>query len=141
MIALLIRREYIINALYKAAWLTPFLAPLRARDIFAKIYEFGGVHSGAACSSVIWFCLLTSFLSQQIFTGKMKIVDLGLIIFTYALLILLLALVITALPRIRFKFHNTFENVHRWAGWLSLLRIGSTELPSLTHQSTSYESY
>jgi len=86
--------------------------------MLAKIYEYGGVHSGAAVSSVVWFSLLTAFLTQQFIVGNLW--DAGLINFTYVLLSLLLAIVISAYPSFRTKSHNTFENIHRWAGWFSL---------------------
>lgn len=38
----------------------------------------------------------------------------------YVLVLLLSMIVVTAYPIFRFKSHNTFEAVHRWAGWLSL---------------------
>ena len=118
MVALLIRQDYVVNALFKLTWLLPLSAPLRLRRIFAKIYEYGGVHSGCAVSSVIWFILLTGFLTNEIAQHHLKTPE--LLTFTYLLLVLLLALCITAYPTLRFKSHNTFENTHRWAGWFSL---------------------
>jgi hypothetical protein len=118
MVALLIRQDYIVNACFKMTWLVPLSAPLRLRRILAKVYEYGGVHSGAAFSSVVWFSLLTAFLTQQFARGALR--DPAIMTFTYILLCLLLALVITAYPRFRFSSHNTFENVHRWGGWFSL---------------------
>jgi hypothetical protein len=47
--------------------------------------------------------------------------DAAIMTFTYILLTLLLGIVITAYPGARFASHNTFENVHRWAGWASIL--------------------
>lgn len=118
MVALLIRQDYVVNACFKLAWIVPLSAPLRLRRILAKVYEYGGVHSGAAFSSVVWFCLLTGFLTREFVSNQIR--DAGLMTFSYALLVLLLALVITAYPRFRFASHNTFESVHRWAGWFSL---------------------
>jgi hypothetical protein len=119
MVALLIRQDYVVNALYKMTWLVPLSAPLRLRRILAKVYENGGVHSGAAVSSVIWFSLLTGFLTDQFVKGG-ALRDPAIMTFTYVLLCLLIALVVTAYPRFRFSSHNTFENVHRWGGWFSL---------------------
>jgi hypothetical protein len=118
MVAVLIRQDYIVNACFKLTWLFPPSAPLRLRRMLAKVYEYGGVHSGAAFSSVIWFCLLTGFLTREFVINQVR--DAGLMTFTYILLALLLSLVITAYPRFRFISHNTFESVHRWAGWFSL---------------------
>jgi hypothetical protein len=118
MVALLIRQDYVVNTLFKLTWLIPLSAPLRLRRILAKVYEYGGVHSGCAVSSVVWFILLTSFLTHEVALHHLS--SPSLLTFTYILLALLLALSITAYPALRFKSHNTFENTHRWAGWLSL---------------------
>lgn len=118
MVALLIRQDYVVNACFKFTWIVPLSAPLRLRRMLAKVYEYGGVHSGAAFSSVVWFCLLTGFLTREYAHNQLR--DIPLMTFSYTLLVLLLALVITAHPRFRFMSHNTFENVHRWAGWFSL---------------------
>jgi hypothetical protein len=36
------------------------------------------------------------------------------------LAMLLLSIVVTAIPQMRRRYHNTFENVHRWAGWFGI---------------------
>lgn len=118
MVAVLIRQDYIVNLLYKMTWLVPLSAPLKLRCIFGKVYELGGVHSGCAVSSLIWFALLSGFLFKQFAINAL--VDIPLLVFTSILLSLLLSLVITAYPTIRAMTHNTFEYVHRWAGWFSL---------------------
>ena len=118
MVAVLIRQDYIINACFKLTWIVPLSAPLRLRRVLAKVYEYGGVHSGAAFASVVWFCLLTGFLTREFAINQVR--DADLLTFSYVLLALLLSLVITAYPSLRFMSHNTFENVHRWAGWFSL---------------------
>ncbi|TVY75746.1 Adenylate-forming reductase [Lachnellula suecica] len=120
LVALLIRQDYIVNLCYKATWIVPLWAPLRVRRMLAKVYEYGGVHSGAAVSSVLWFILLTSFLTNEFAAGHVAPDPAAIGAFSYALLLLLLALCITAYPKFRFGSHNTFEQVHRWAGWFSL---------------------
>ena len=134
MVALLIRQDYVVNACFKAAWLVPLSAPLRLRRVIAKVYEYGGVHSGAAFSSVIWFSLLTGYITQQCANGALQ--DPAVMTFTYILLCLLLALVITAYPRFRFSSHNTFEIVHRWGGWFSLALFW-VELVLFAHSQTT----
>jgi hypothetical protein len=119
MVALLVRQDYVVNFLFKICWCVPLSAPLRLRRLLAKVYEYGGVHSGAAVSSVIWFAALTAFLTKEFVCAQLR--DVPIMTFTYVLLGLLAVIVITAYPRFRFMSHNTFENVHRWAGWSSLL--------------------
>jgi len=38
----------------------------------------------------------------------------------YVLLVLFVGIIACAYPALRFKSHNTFENTHRFAGWLSI---------------------
>ena len=99
----------------------PVSAPLRFRRILCKIYEYGGVHSGGAVCSVIWFALFTGFFTRNFsLSVSATMRDPAILTFTYILLLILLSLVITAYPRFRFSSHNMFENVHRWGGWFSL---------------------
>lgn len=46
--------------------------------------------------------------------------NLPVLTISYVLVTLLVLIVITAYPTFRFKSHNTFEIIHRWAGWISL---------------------
>lgn len=117
LVAILARQDYIVNLLFRATWLIPLSAPLRLRRILAKVYEYGGVHSGAAFSSVIWFIILTCFLTKDFASNYHNP---AIITITYILLIVLFTLCVNALPAFRFSSHNTFENIHRWGGYFSL---------------------
>ncbi|KUJ23637.1 uncharacterized protein LY89DRAFT_635992 [Mollisia scopiformis] len=119
MVVLLVRQDYVVNALFRLTWIIPLTAPLRLRRILTKVYEYGGVHSGAAISSVTWFSIFTGYLTKAfIASGPLR--SPAILTLTYLLLLLLLILCITAYPRFRFSSHNTFENLHRWGGWFSL---------------------
>lgn len=118
MVALLVRQDYVINTFFRMCWLIPMSAPLRLRCMLAKVYEYGGVHSGASVSSIMWFFFLTGCLTHEFVAGRLG--DAAIISFSYILLAMLMALSITAYPALRFKSHNTFENVHRLGGWFSL---------------------
>jgi hypothetical protein len=99
----------------------PASAPLRLRRILCKIHEYGGLHSGAAVCSVIWFAIFTGFFARNFsLSVSATMRDPAILIFTYILLLILLSLVITVYSRFRFSSHNMFENVHRWGGWFSL---------------------
>jgi hypothetical protein len=119
MVAILVRQDYIVNTLFKTCSLVPLSAPLRFRRLLAKVYEYGGVHSGAAFCSVMWFLVLTAFLTKDFASGQLR--DVAIMTFTYITLTLLLGIIISAYPGARFASHNVFENIHRWAGWASLL--------------------
>lgn len=116
--AILIRQEYVINALYNICCWTPTSWPLRIRRIIAKLYHFGGVHSGCAVSAVAWFILYTVLLTRDYVTGSFN--EPAILAITYILLILFFAICIFAIPKFRVFSHNTFEAVHRFAGWTSV---------------------
>lgn len=118
LVAILIRQDYIINALFRLCWFVPFATPLRIRRSLAKMYEYGGLHSGAAVCSVLWFSLLSAILTWEFMT--IRIADPLIMMCTFTVAGILWAMVITAYPQIRAWRHNTFENVHRFGGWLVL---------------------
>lgn len=68
-IAILIRQQYLINGLFWLATRIPRKWPLRVRRSAAKVYHFGGLHSGAALAATGWFAGLvgvqvTRYLQQ-----------------------------------------------------------------------------
>lgn len=115
---ILIRQEYIINSLYGALCLIPLWTPLRIRRSAAKLYHFGGVHSGAAVSSLMWFLLYTVLATLQFVRGELR--EPAILALTYVLIVLLIAICVLAHPRFRGLFHNAFEAVHRFGGWLAV---------------------
>lgn len=115
---ILIRQEYIINALYDILCWTPLSIPLRVRRIIAKLYHFGGIHSGCAMAAVMWFILFTGLLTTQYVKGQFR--NTAVLTVTYVLLVLLVAICFFALPRFRVIFHNAFEAIHRFGGWLAV---------------------
>lgn len=117
--ALLIRQDFVINLLFKTCWLVPHVVPLRIRCMLAKIYEYGGVHTGAGISSTLWFFLFTGCLTQQYVCHELS--DTGIVCTAYILSCLLASVCTVAHPKFRSLFHNTFENVHRWGGYMSLI--------------------
>lgn len=116
--ALLIRQEHVINTLYNICCMTPVWWPLRVRRSIAKIYHFGGIHSGCACSAILWFGLLTISLTMRHVNGDLNAP--AVLAVTYILLTLLIFICISAVPAFRIYSHNTFEQVHRFAGWTSV---------------------
>ena len=119
-LAILVRQQSLINALFWLATRVPVTWPLRVRRSAAKVYHFGGLHSGAALAATGWFAgwvgvRATDYLQQP---GSVSPAGLWL---GAALLGVLLLMVVMAQPRIRGRFHNGFERVHRFAGWAALL--------------------
>ena len=116
--ALLIRQENVINTLYDICCWTPHWMPLRFRRSVAKLYHFGGVHSGCATSATAWFILYTALVTKQQADG---IIDQpAVIVITYLLLVLFVSICLFAVPNFRIFSHNTFEAIHRFAGWIAV---------------------
>ena len=116
--AILIRQEYVINGLYTFFCWTPHWTPLRIRRMVAKLYHFGGVHSGCAFSATVWFILYTALVTKQYADGDFN--QPAVIAITYILLVLFLSICIFAIPKFRIFSHNTFEAIHRFAGWVAI---------------------
>ena len=116
--AILIRQEYVINALYSIFCWTPLWMPLRFRRMVSKLYHFGGVHTGCAVSAVAWFILYSALVTIRYTDGDFH--EPAVIAITYILLVLFLALCVFAIPKLRIFSHNTFEAVHRFGGWAAV---------------------
>ena len=112
------RQEYFVNFIFFLARSMPRSAPLRLRRMMAKIYHYGGVHSGSAVACIMWFLLFTVLITIQWVKGDLR--SIPVLSLTYILLIELILISALAIPPIRSRYHNTFENVHRLAGWSSL---------------------
>ncbi|KAK4947387.1 hypothetical protein LTR10_013755 [Elasticomyces elasticus] len=97
--SVLIRQELVINALF---WL------------------FGGVHSGAAMSATIWLVLFTITVIRVFHWKLLQAHNYAIPAVTAVLDGLFIAIVLMAHPSIRARLHNTFELVHRFAGWAAL---------------------
>ena len=113
--AILIRQENVINTLYNMCCMTPIWWPLRVRRAVAKIYHFGGIHSGCACSAMAWLGLSTAQITISYVEGNSD--GPALLAVAYLLLTLIVLICISAIPAFRNYSHNTFEQVHRFAGW------------------------
>ncbi len=119
-IAVLVRQQHIVNAIFWICTRPSIHWPLWMRWNMAKVYHLGGIHSGCAASAVVWFCILTASLSYYYFTG-LPGVSLATLIISYIVLSILACIVILALPKIRFAFHNVFERAHRFGGWSGIV--------------------
>ncbi|KAL8742439.1 MAG: hypothetical protein Q9190_005075 [Brigantiaea leucoxantha] len=116
--AFLIRQENVINSLYTICCWTPLWFPLRFRRMIAKLYHFGGVHSGCAVSATIWFMLLIVLITRDFVLGNFN--QPAILTTAYVLLVLLVSICASAIPKFRNFSHNTFEAVHRFAGWTAV---------------------
>mgnify|MGYP001791287986 CR=1 FL=1 len=119
-LAILIRQQYIVNLLFKAATSVPKSWPLFIRRVCAKVYHFGGLHSSSATMGTIWYCIFVGAIYYGVINGTHEI-SISILIITPLILVLLIGIVIMALPKIRTKFHNQFEITHRIGGWSVLI--------------------
>lgn len=129
-LAILIRQQYVINALFWIATRAPVGWPLRVRWTLGKVYHFGGLHVGGAIAGTLWLGGYTAALIDTRLSHPAAVGD-GLFAVTCALAILLLTVAITALPPLRSRFHDVFERVHRIGGWTALILFWAQALPAV----------
>ena len=92
-------------------------APRYLRNLITNfLLHMGGAHSGCSTAGLIWLIYGAVYLiiDRQQFTTS--VVVLG-----YILMTVIAAACISAIPVLRFRYHNLFEHLHRYTGWLSLV--------------------
>ncbi|MBE1876190.1 hypothetical protein [Myceligenerans pegani] len=110
-LAALIRQQYVINAIFLSATSAPVTWPLRVRALLGKVYHvFGGIHVGGMASATGWFLVFAA-------TATVQPVGAAVLVVTYLIAALLLAMITSALPTFRARHHNRFELMHRFGGW------------------------
>lgn len=119
-LAILIRQQYVINLLFKMATSAPLTWPLSIRRLLGKVYHFGGLHVGGAVFGTLWFAFFVGALNYH-FYQNLGGVSLTSVLLTYLLLGILAGMIIMARPSFRARYHDSFELMHRFGGWGSLL--------------------
>lgn len=110
------RQENFVNMLYELFCCVPHSWPLWIRKRLARIYHYGGIHSGCGVSAIMWF-ILQSILVTLDYIRNWRSTLWTLNLFTSWFIILMLLVVsVSAWPAFRRKYHNKFENLHRYAG-------------------------
>lgn len=115
-VTVLMRQEHVINSLYGIICRMPRSWPLFLRKHAAKIYHFGGLHSGCAVSATGWLI----YLAVQIMLNSNGLVSLPTKVLTWVLVGFLCSIVTFAYPKFRVIRHDQFEMVHRFAGWTAI---------------------
>jgi hypothetical protein len=112
-IAVLVRNEHVVNAMYRGVCALKPSAPLSIRRVGAKVSSYGGFHSGCATAGMLWYLAFAVLLGEDLSDPNKRSA------FAFAVLIniFLLAVSLSAFPAFRVAHHNTFEAVHRYAGW------------------------
>ena len=139
----LARQPLVVNAIFLVVCSMPRSAPLPLRRVAAKVYHYGGVHSGCGVASLLWYIGFVGVLSNQYWnpsTGPHSIKSAAPVVLSYIILVLLLAIIVAAHPAVRMKRHDYFELTHRFSGWLvvalffALLMVVSHEASQSQHQ-------
>ncbi|KAK3995695.1 putative NRPS-like enzyme [Cladorrhinum sp. PSN332] len=134
--AILVRNEHVVNTLFWVFGTWSARMPLSVRTLVAKVYSYGGIHSGCAVAGTGWFIVFLILMTFD-FAGKELTALRGYIYFCcYLILALLVSMLITAHPHLRRTMHNWFEGVHRFMGWLAVLLFWA-QVMLLTAEGTS----
>lgn len=135
----LARQPLVVNFLFMAACKVPRSAPIRIRTLAAKIFHFGGVHSGCGIASALWYIAFVGVLTYDYAHSTIPAggAYAAVVVLAYLIMALLGAIIISAYPAIRFKFHDYFEAVHRFSGWSVILLFWALLLTFASQQPPS----
>ncbi|CAI4219783.1 unnamed protein product [Parascedosporium putredinis] len=122
-VAVLIRQDFVINALYTIFCSVPKTWPLWIRASCAKIYHLGGVHSSAASCAGIW--LLAANISDAACASLATCPNyppqsVASMTLSWMLSALFVSMIGLASPSFRKTHHDFFERWHRFVGWTML---------------------
>ncbi|KAF9889589.1 hypothetical protein FE257_007097 [Aspergillus nanangensis] len=138
----LARQPLVVNAIFVSVCAIPKWVPLRLRRVAAKVYHYGGVHSGCGVASFVWYAGFVGVMSKEFWapaSGKATI-SVVPVVLAYIILVLLFTMILVAYPAFRFKKHDYFELTHRFFGWLIvalfviLLLVFANEASQAAHQ-------
>ncbi|KAK1580366.1 tat pathway signal sequence [Colletotrichum navitas] len=118
--ALFIRNEHTVNAMFRVFVLFPAArTPLAIRRALAKVYSYGGIHSGCGVASFFWFVAFLVVITGDF--ANPNAVRAYILFDSYLICALLAAIIGFAHPRARVLLHNWFEGTHRFLGWSVIL--------------------
>ncbi|KAL8377964.1 hypothetical protein RB595_008584 [Gaeumannomyces hyphopodioides] len=124
-VALLIRNEHVVNIMFIVFGTWPKNLPLRFRRLFAKVYSYGGIHSGCGVAATVWYiafvALITIDYQQRDRDQTLSALRGYVYLVTYSIFVMLALILVFAHPKLRVAMHNWFEGVHRFMGWSVVL--------------------
>ena len=121
LVAVLVRNETFINLLFWLAVSVPESWPLWSRRLVSRVYLYGAVHTGCAIAAVVWYVLFATITAHEHATREVKTIAGTVTI--WITLFLFLLIVLSANPPVRRMTHNTFEQIHRLAGWSAIILL------------------
>jgi hypothetical protein len=119
MVCILFRQEEFVTLCYEIAVLAPHSWPLSIRKRLAKVFHYGGCHSGAGVAAVVWYLTYTILATQEWNQDRSDYRLINVCI-SWIVVAMFLTILVSAYPTIRRIFHDHFEAFHRFAGWVSL---------------------
>ncbi|KAI1637227.1 hypothetical protein F4809DRAFT_327775 [Biscogniauxia mediterranea] len=120
MVSILFRQEEFVNLVYEIFVHVPHSWPLYIRKRLAKVFHYGGCHSGAGTAAVVWYILYTILATKEWL--EYKVTDTLINMITSWILVSMFIIILTsAHPDLRRRFHDHFEAFHRFAGWTALI--------------------
>ena len=119
----LARQPLVVNTIFKVVAAMPRSVPLPLRRIAAKVYHYGGVHSGCGIAALVWYLGFVGLMSYQYWapaSSTLSTVSFSAapVALAYIILVVLVAIAVVAHPTFRMKRHDYFELTHRFSGWL-----------------------
>ncbi|KAI1659181.1 hypothetical protein F4813DRAFT_24172 [Daldinia decipiens] len=119
MVSILFRQEEFVNFWYELFTCVPHSWPLSIRKRLAKVFHYGGCHSGAGTAAVVWYILYTILATKE-WIDEPVTDELVNMITSWILVSMFGVILTSAHPDLRRKFHDYFEAFHRFAGWTAL---------------------
>jgi len=115
----LMRHENYINLVFWSITRIPNTAPIALRRSFAKFaYSQGGIHAGSGVSAFGWLVLYVILACRQLRLGTAK--GNAMAVMSSVTGLVLLTIITTAHPTFRNRYHNAWENIHRYGGYTAI---------------------
>lgn len=118
-VGIMMRHEHSVNLIFRVMTALPLWLPLSIRRHAAKVYSYGGVHSSCGISAFIWYLFFAVLLLTRFESGR-EAEKRGLAAILALMILIFLVLIIMSYPSIRQRFHNLWEQTHRFAGWTAI---------------------
>ncbi|KAI1266364.1 hypothetical protein F5Y18DRAFT_27587 [Xylariaceae sp. FL1019] len=120
LICVLFRQEEFVNLVYEIFVRAPHSWPIAIRKRLAKVFHYGGCHSGAGTAAVLWYILCTILVTREYIEDR-QWDTLANLITSWVVVSMFIIILTAAHPDLRRRYHDHFEAFHRLAGWAALL--------------------
>lgn len=121
--AVLARHDNLINAVISIIHLVPLSWPIYIRKRLGKIYCHAGIHSGCGASAAVWYFYFIVLLALQPPINAKEGLQAGIYLTTGLIFTCLLTLIAMSHPTLRSRYHDIWENTHRYIGWFLTITI------------------